>query len=164
MHPPSAERRRLLAGLSQPPPAAARFLLGQVLCTDGLTARIVETEAYLAEGDPAAHVYRGRTRRTEPLFGPPGTLYVYLVYGLHHCLNFSVDREGVGGCVLVRAAEAPEGRGTGPGRLTRLLGLDTRASGSRLFTPGCPLVLREGPPPAKVGVSRRVGLTVGRGH
>src|SRR5262245_61070207 len=103
------EKARLLGGLSQPPPEAARFLLGQVLVRRQgrmvRSVRIVETEAYLGTLDPAAHSFRGRTRRTEPLWGAPGTVYVYFIYGMHYCLNVSVDREGVPGCVLIRAAE-----------------------------------------------------------
>jgi DNA-3-methyladenine glycosylase len=166
--PGHAERARLLAGLAQPPPAAARFLLGQLLVRHErdrlLTARIVETEAYLGERDEAAHAYRGRTPRTAPLFGPPGTLYVYLVYGMHHCLNLAVDREGVPGCVLIRAAEPLPGSGLGPdacrgpGRLCRSLGIDRRLSGRHLFEPVPPLWLREGEPPARIGVSTRVGI------
>jgi DNA-3-methyladenine glycosylase len=129
-----------------------------------LAARIVETEAYLGEQDEAAHVYRGRTPRTEPLFGPPGTLYVYVVYGMHHCLNVAVDRAGVPGCVLIRAAEPLPGSSLapdacrGPGRLCRSLGIDRRLSGRHLFDDAALLTLREGAPPARIGVSRRVGI------
>jgi DNA-3-methyladenine glycosylase len=164
--PGPAERARLMAGLSQPPPAAARFLLGQVLVRrDGRrvrAARIVETEAYLGEGDPAAHSFRGRTTRTEPLWGRPGTIYVYFIYGMHHCLNLAVEREGAAGCVLIRAAEAlaglEPGAGRGPGRLARALGLDTRDSGGHVFDRQTRLYLREGTPPARVGVSARIGI------
>lgn len=161
-------RARLRALLSRPAEDAARGLIGCVLVrrARGRTraARIVEAEAYLGEGDPAAHVFRGRTRRTEPLFGPPGTVYVYLVYGLHHCLNLAVDGPGVAGCVLIRAAEPLPGSGLaagscrGPGRLCRALAIDTRLSGRHLFEAGAPLTLLEGPPPATVAVSRRVGI------
>jgi DNA-3-methyladenine glycosylase len=163
-----AERRRLLAGLAQPPDPAARFLLGQVLVrTRGrqrLAVRIVETEAYLGAGDPAAHAFRGRTARTEPLWGPPGTLYVYFIYGMHYCLNLAVEAEGTPGCVLIRAAEPCEGSALpadacrGPARLCRTLGLDARFSGRHLFEPGAALTLREGPPPPRIGVSPRVGI------
>jgi len=127
-------------------------------------ARIVETEAYLGAADPAAHTFRGRTPRTEPLFGPPGTLYVYLVYGMHHCLNLAVDGPGTAGCVLVRAAEPLPGSGLaadacrGPGRLCRALGIDTRLSGRHLFEDDPPLTLRRGRNPARVAVSPRIGI------
>jgi DNA-3-methyladenine glycosylase len=165
----AAEARRLARGLAQEPPAAARFLLGQVLvrrlARRVVAARIVETEAYLGAEDPAAHAYRGRTARTEPLWGPPGTVYVYFIYGMHHCLNLSADRAGRPGCVLVRAAEPLPGTGLGPtdcrgpGRLCRALALDTRHSGLSVFDPSSGLWLREGTPPARIGVSARVGIT-----
>jgi DNA-3-methyladenine glycosylase len=126
--------------------------------------RIVEAEAYLGSTDPAAHVYRGRTPRTEPLFGPPGTLYVYFVYGMHHCLNVAVGGPGVAGCVLVRAAEPLPGSGLpglacrGPGRLCRALAIDTRLSGRHLFERDAPLTLREGRAPERVAVSPRIGI------
>jgi DNA-3-methyladenine glycosylase len=164
--PPSAtERDRLLRGLSRPPEAAARFLLGKWLIRGGLPpVRIVETEAYLGVDDPAAHAFSGLTRRNAPLWEAPGTLYVYFIYGMHHCLNLSVDAAGTPGCVLIRAAEPPSGSTLGPrscqgpGRLCRTLGLDLGDSGTRLFTPACRLLLRDGPSP-RTGVSARVGIT-----
>ena len=165
--PGAAETRRLLRVLSRPAVEAAPRLLGQVLVRRlgkrVVAARIVETEAYLGSEDPAAHAFRGPTRRTEPLWGPPGTVYVYFVYGMHYCLNLAVDREGAPECVLIRAAE-PLGDDLdplacrGPGRLCRALGLDTRASGSHLFAPGTSLYLREGRPPRRIGCSPRVGI------
>lgn len=163
------ERSRLLRLLGGRTVDAARGLLGCVLvrrCGDRvLRARIVETEAYLGPEDPAAHSYAGRTRRTEPLWGPPGTLYVYFIYGLHHCLNLAVDRDGFPGCVLLRAAEPLAGDGLadaecrGPARLCRALGIDVRLSGRHLFEADWALTLREGDPPARVGVAPRVGIT-----
>ena len=161
-------RARLRALLSRPAAEAARGLIGCVLVrrVRGRTraARIVEAEAYLGAGDPAAHVFRGRTPRTEPLFGPPGTVYVYLVYGMHCCLNLAVDGPGVPGCVLLRAAEPLPGSGLpedacrGPARLCRALSIDTRLSGRHLFERNGPLTLREGTTPRRVAVSRRVGI------
>ena len=168
MKPPSpAERRRLLAILARPPAEAAPRLLGQLLVRRfrgrALAARIVETEAYLGQGDPAAHACRGRTARTEPLWGLPGTIYIYFIYGMHHCLNLAVDREGMPGCVLIRAAEPlgglPPDACRGPGRLCRTLDLVADHSGAHIFDPGSPLVLREGEPPRRVEVSPRVGIT-----
>ncbi len=161
-------RARLRALLSRPAAQAARGLIGCVLVrrVSGrtLAARIVEAEAYLGAADPAAHVYRGRTPRTAPLFGPPGTLYVYFVYGMHHCLNVAVDGPAVAGCVLIRAAEPLPGSGLpadacrGPGRLCRALSIDTRLSGRHLFERDAPLTLREGRPPRRIAVSRRIGI------
>lgn len=162
------EQARLQARLELPAASAARALLGTVLerrrGRRRILARIVETEAYLGVLDPAAHAHRGRTPRTEPLWGPPGTVYVYFVYGVHHCLNLAVDRTGVPGCVLIRAAE-PLDAGLdpralqGPGRLCRGLDIDTRLSGTHLFDPRAALTLRPGTPPRRIGVSPRVGIS-----
>lgn len=162
------ERARLRALLSLPAAKAARALIGCVLVRRlrgrRLEARIVEAEAYLGSSDPAAHAFRGRTLRTAPLFGPPGTVYVYFVYGMHHCLNLAVDGPGTPGCVLIRAAE-PLPRSSldalalrGPGRLCRALGIDRRLSGRHVFEAGAPLTLGYGRPPRRVAVSRRVGI------
>jgi DNA-3-methyladenine glycosylase len=161
------ETRRLLRLLSLPAAEAAPLLLGKILVRRRgrrlQAVRLVETEAYLGIGDPAAHASHGRTARTEPLWGVPGTVYVYFIYGMYHCLNLVTDRGGAAGCVLIRAAE-PQSAGMepsscrGPGRLCRSLGLDTRSSGTHLFVPGSELYLREGPAPTRVGVSPRVGV------
>lgn len=163
------EEARLRALLGRPTIEAARALIGCALVRRlgrrTLRARIVETEAYLGEGDPAAHAAAGRTPRTEPLWGEPGTLYVYFIYGVHHCLNVAVDRSGHPGCVLVRAAEPLDDSGLaplacrGPGRLCRALGIDRGLSGRHLFEAEAPLSLREGEPPQCIGVATRVGLS-----
>jgi DNA-3-methyladenine glycosylase len=165
--PAGREQRRLLALLARPPEEAAARLLGTVLVRRRgracHAARIVETEAYLGESDPAAHAFRGRTARTEPLWGRPGTVYVYFIYGMHHCLNLAVEREGAAGCVLIRAAEPllglELGATTGPGRLCRALEIDTALSGRHVFDTDSALYLREGTPPRRVGVSTRVGIS-----
>jgi DNA-3-methyladenine glycosylase len=169
---PSNERARLRRLLAAPARDAARALVGCVLVRrlGGRTvaARIVEAEAYLGERDPAAHVYGGRTPRTAPLYGAPGTLYVYFVYGMHHCLNIAVDASGTPGCVLIRACEPLAGSGlppaslSGPARLCRALEIDTRLSGRHLFEARAPLTLREGAPPSRVAVARRIGINVAR--
>lgn len=93
------------------PRKVARDLLGKVLVRAAeprepeLTARIVEVEAYLGEGDPAAHTFAGKTLRNEVLFGPPGYAYVYFIYGNHYCLNVSCEPDGQAGGVLFRAVE-----------------------------------------------------------
>lgn len=119
------------------PIALARALLGRLLVRSHAggrlqIGRIVETEAYLGPHDLAAHSARGRTSRTEVLFGPAGRAYVYLVYGLHHCFNVGAGR---GAAVLVRALEPIHGitvRTDGPGRLTAALGIDRALNGTSL--------------------------------
>jgi DNA-3-methyladenine glycosylase len=95
------------------PRKVARALLGKLLIRKtarGLLAgRVVETEAYLGEGDAAAHAVAGKTARNFVLFGPPGHAYVYFIYGNHFCLNVSCLPDGVPGCVLFRALEPVAG-------------------------------------------------------
>jgi DNA-3-methyladenine glycosylase len=104
----------------------ARDLLGKVIQHGAVSARIVETEAYLGIDDAAAHSARGPTPRTRVIFGPPGRAYIYLIYGMHYCLNVVAERDGVAGCVLIRAVEPLAGMrhlSNGPGKLTRALGI-----------------------------------------
>jgi DNA-3-methyladenine glycosylase len=73
-----------------------------------LSGRVVEVEAYIGEKDRACHARHGRTRRNAPMYGPPGHLYIHLIYGLHHCLNVVTEREGFPAAVLIRTLEPLE--------------------------------------------------------
>lgn len=116
-------------------------LLGKKLVFDGPHGRreglIVETEAYLGFDDRASHASRGRTPRNEPMFGPAGFSYVYLVYGMHWCLNIVTEPEGIPAAVLIRALEPLNGADpritSGPGKLTRWLGV-TGSDNQRALT------------------------------
>jgi DNA-3-methyladenine glycosylase len=111
-------------------------LLGATLLVDGVGGRIVELELYDHE-DPASHGYRGRTPRNASMFGPPGHAYVYLVYGMHHCMNVVTEREGHGAAVLLRAVEPVRNvtsRTSGPGLLCRAMGIDRRLNAHDLLS------------------------------
>ena len=140
---------------------------------DGVVAgRIVETEAYTGPEDLAAHSARGRTARTATMFGPPGHLYVYLIYGIHHCLNVVCGPGTKPEAVLVRAVAIDTGeelartrRGVdvpanrlaaGPGNVARALGLDRSADGADLLHG--PVRILDGPAPLRVTRRPRVGV------
>lgn len=117
----------------------AREVLGMHLVHRGPTGlqvgRIVETEAYKGPKDLAAHSARGRTQRTEVMFGPPGHAYVYLIYGFWHCLNFVTADHGVPHAVLIRGLEPIAGIDNtthGPGLLCRALHIDKTLNGADL--------------------------------
>jgi DNA-3-methyladenine glycosylase len=97
--------------------------------------RIVEVEAYLGPHDLAAHSAKGLTRRTRVMFGPPGHAYVYLVYGMHWCMNVVTEAPGKASAILLRAlepVEAVEARTQGPGLLCKAMGIDGRLKGHDL--------------------------------
>lgn len=119
----------------------ARELLGKLLVhkEPGGTriGRIVETEAYLGPHDRAAHSARGLTKRTRVMFGAPGHAYVYLIYGIHHCVNVVTEAEGHAAAVLLRALEPVqniEQRTSGPGLLCKAMGIDLRLNGHDLVS------------------------------
>lgn len=134
---------RLFQGLPLPrefydrdPRLVARDLLGMILVnrTDGVErlGRIVEVEAYLGPHDKAAHSSRGLTPRTRVMFGPPGYAYVFMIYGMHFCMNVVTEKEGLASAVLLRAIEPIRnisGSGSGPGRLSRAMHIDMRHNG-----------------------------------
>lgn len=169
------------------PRRVSRDLLGKVLVRREagklLAARVVEVEAYMGVGDPAAHAFAGPTARNRVLFGPPGHAYVYFIYGNHYCLNVSCMPEGKAGCVLFRAleplagvAEMEEARGlkgaaasprglrlltSGPGRLAEAFGITRPRDNDKDLTDArADLFLADdGYRPKRVLRTARVGIT-----
>ena len=128
------------------PLEVAPRLLGAVLTHGGVSVRLTEVEAYAGADDPGSHAHRGRTSRNAPMFGEPGRLYVYFVYGMHHCANLVTGPVGEPGAVLLRAGEVVAGLeaararrpgsadrdlARGPARMCRALGIDLGDNGVR---------------------------------
>jgi len=156
----------------------ARDLLGCILeCRTSAgvaSGRIVETEAYLGEHDLACHAAAGLTRRTAPLYGPPGIAYVYFIYGVHWCFNAVTREEGLPSAVLVRAVEPVAGiplmrarrpaarkdydLTNGPGKLCAALGIDVRHNALPLQR--APITIREGKrvSDGEVAITPRIGI------
>ena len=144
----------------------AQALLGKYLVHQGRggprIGRIVEVEAYLGPQDRASHSFHGLTPRTRVMFGPPGHAYVYLVYGMHHCLNVVTGRMGQGAAVLLRALEPVrnlQGRTSGPGLLCRARGVDLRRNAQDLCGPD--LYIAAPPRAAAAAIVRRPRVGVG---
>ncbi|MHB1499957.1 MAG: DNA-3-methyladenine glycosylase [Candidatus Dormibacteria bacterium] len=154
---------------ARPSPEVARDLLGCWLVRRGETGAIpvliCETEAYLGEQDPASHARMGPTPRNLPMYGPPGVAYVYLIYGMHHCLNVVTGPRGRAEAVLLRAA-LPSSllvgrRLDGPARLCSALGIDLRHNRLDLCSRGSAEVWferGEQPPEDQIAVGPRVGV------
>jgi len=143
----------------------ARDLLGKHLVhvIDGVArvGRIVETEAYLGEHDRAAHSSKGCTPRTRVMFGPPGHAYVYLVYGMHWCMNVVTEREGHASAVLLRALEPVqylEGRTQGPALLCKAMGITGALSGHDLLSQDLFVAAPAVEPPVAIVKSARIGV------
>jgi DNA-3-methyladenine glycosylase len=147
-------------------------LIGVTLLVDGVGGPIVEVEAY-DPTDPASHGYRGRTPRNAAMFGPPGRAYVYRSYGIHWCLNFVCEGEGVAAAVLIRALEPHYGvermeerrrmqnarlLAAGPGRLCEALGLTGEHDGLPLDRP--PFELRPRTEEPEIAAAPRIGISV----
>jgi DNA-3-methyladenine glycosylase len=141
--------------------AVARDLVGATFLLDGVGGVVVETEAYSAD-DPASHSYRGRTPRNAAMFGPPGHAYVYLIYGMHSCLNVVTDADGYPAAVLLRAVEAVEGLpgpARGPALLCRAMEIDRRYTGINLTSPPLYFLQGDSPiPPDRVASGPRIGI------
>ena len=147
---------------ARPAVEVAPDLLGAVIehqTAAGLVAvRLTEVEAYAGESDPASHAYRGKTRRTAVMFGPPGHAYVYFTYGMHFCVNLVCLPAGTAAAVLLRAGAVVEGEAlararratsrsgadlaSGPARLCRALGIDSSLNGADVCAADSPLRVR----------------------
>lgn len=167
---------------ARPTVEVARSLLGTILLhrtRRGLLAgAIVEVEAYLGQGDPAAHSSVGRTARTRVIFGAPGHAYVYKIYGLHCCLNVVAEPEGTPGCVLIRAMEPVCGIAvmrsrrmairranqiaSGPAKLTQAMGIGVEAYGLDLLGEPLSIRLPNRYPEIEMGTSKRIGIRKAR--
>jgi DNA-3-methyladenine glycosylase len=157
--------RRLTATFYRRPTlVVARDLLGRTLCrvlADGtvLRGRLLEVEAYDGPKDRASHAFRGLTKRNRVMFEAGGLAYVYLVYGMHHCLNIVTGDAGFPAAVLLRGATSPTAASaSGPGRLTKAFSVDRGLDGSS-FLSG-PLWLEAGDPVPDRSVRRtpRIGV------
>ncbi|MDR0320015.1 MAG: DNA-3-methyladenine glycosylase [Treponema sp.] len=159
---------------NQPTFDLAQSLLGKCLVFGGLRGIIVETEAYLKD-DPGCHASRGLTIRNAPMFGPAGQTYVYLIYGMYHCLNIVGGKKGEGEAVLIRALEPVDGialmqrkRKTkkienlcnGPGKLTQAFGI-TRKHNNLSLLEG-PLYVYNSKLKPEIVRTTRIGLSVGK--
>ena len=166
----SADLRDVLGGAVH---EVAPLLLGSVVSHAGVSVRLTEVEAYGAADDAGSHAHRGRTRRNAVMFGPPGRLYVYFTYGMHHCANVVCGPDGEAAAVLLRAGEVVSGLdlarvrrpsstdrdlARGPARLCRVLDLDLANDGQVLGTSGLELRLGDTPDPENVSRGPRVGL------
>lgn len=149
---------------SRPTLVVARSLVGKYLVRKNgkgaILGKIIEVEAYIGTEDKACHASKGRTARTEVLFGPPGMSYVYLIYGMYHMLNVVTERPEFPAAVLIRAIEIDGQLIDGPGKLCRELGID-RSLHQLDMTNGQSLWFEDRGirvPPRQVGTLPRIGV------
>jgi len=168
----------------------ARNLLGKYLISKKdiipLVGKIVETEAYLQNGDPACHAYKGKTKRNEIMFGPPGHLYIYFTYGMHFCMNLVTEPENTAGAVLIRAVEPREGINemvhnrlirsglkkidnfnvaNGPAKLCQAFNLSTMENGLKLSPDGIYIgykINENDIDEKEIEISPRIGISTGK--
>ena len=168
----------MLAGkkfFNQPTVELAKALLGKYLVFGNLRGKIVETEAYLYPDDPGCHAAKGLTKRNAPMFGPAGRSYVYIIYGMYHCLNVVSGKKGEGEAVLIRALQPIEGievmkkrRKTdktenlcsGPGKLTQAFGITKEHNNLDLLS--AKLQIHNSREKPEITSSTRIGLTEGK--
>jgi len=165
--------------LEQPAYIAAPQLLGAILEREMngqiVRVRIVEVEAY-DETDAASHSYKGRTPRTDIMFGEPGHLYVYFTYGMHYCCNVVTGPEDTGAAVLIRAVEPIEGEAfmqdlrkqagielsNGPAKLCKALGIDKNMNGHDLTQAPLKLIIQSPLKKNEITQTQRIGISQGK--
>jgi len=160
---------------NQPTVILAKALLGKYLVFHKMKGIIVETEAYLFKDDPGCHASRGITARNAPMFEEAGRAYVYLIYGMYHCLNIVSGKKGEGEAVLIRALEPvsgiesmqkrrktkkPENLCNGPGKLTQALGITRKQNNQSLLSGDFRIFDSKIKP--KITTTTRIGLSLGK--
>lgn len=142
----------------------AKDLIGQVMNFSSYQGIITETEAYVGSGDPACHAARGKTKRNEVMFHKAGTSYVYLIYGMYHCLNFVTEHEGFPAAVLIRGAYIPGvdyKKTNGPGKLCRFLNI-TREHNALDIVNNKDFYVSEGGYKLNFDITERIGISQGK--
>jgi len=155
---------------NQPTLKVAQQLLGNFLIhqigNKLLVGKIIETEAYVGLNDKASHASRGRTPRTEIMFGQPGFWYIYLIYGMYYCLNIVTEHKSYPAAVLIRGLEPVSGlrsnvKTNGPGKLCREFKIDKNLNRTPAFGPKAKLWIEDSgqnPKPSQIKKSPRVGV------
>lgn len=135
----------------------AKQLLGKIIVRrigkKNIKEKITETEAYVGVHDLASHSSKGITKRNSVMFGPAGRVYVYLIYGLHHCLNIATEKEGTGSAVLIRGVE----KISGPGRVCKFLQIDRNFNGLDITKNG-ELYILDADPVKNIVSGPRIGV------
>ncbi|MCS6808240.1 MAG: DNA-3-methyladenine glycosylase [Bacteroidota bacterium] len=163
---------------ARPTQIVAYELLGAILVRRNghgiLAGRIVETEAYLHDNDPASHAFRGRTPRNDAMFAAPAHLYIYKIYGIHYCVNITTEEEGRGAAVLLRAIEPLQGLDimiqrrqtsvlhnlcSGPGKLAQAFGFTLQDNYKSIVQPTLHILPAPTTTTIDVGISPRIGIT-----
>lgn len=135
----------------------AKDLLGKTLVFGNLKGIITETEAYRGSDDEASHAYKGITKRSAIMFGPPGYTYVYMIYGMYYCINIVTEEEGKPSAVLIRGMALPDVYLNGPGKICRHLGITTKENGINLLS-SKKLYLTKGVDVGNIKITKRIGI------
>ena len=135
----------------------ARDLIGKNLVFRNFQGIITETEAYRGSDDEASHAYKGISNRSAIMFGPPGYLYVYMIYGMYYCINVVTEEVGYPSAVLIRGLRLPDIHLDGPGKICRYLGITTRDNGINLISNDS-FYLTQGINIENIEITTRIGI------
>jgi DNA-3-methyladenine glycosylase len=144
----------------------AQELIGARLHFNDHSGIITETEAYIGQDDPACHAAKGLTPRTKVMFGAAGYSYVYLIYGMYHCLNIVTEAEGFAAAVLIRGVmcDTNQRHLDGPGKLCKTWGITRDQNAINMCTDNATLYVTEGSPADHILTTPRIGIKVGTEH
>jgi DNA-3-methyladenine glycosylase len=137
---------------------AAKNLLGKKIILGERQGIIIETEAYRGEDDPASHGHRGLTKRNAAMFSSPGNLYIYICYGIHHCLNIVVEEEGQAAAVLIRAIKTNNAIINGPGKVCKYLHISMQHNFKSLLN-GDEIYITQSVMPVRILTTNRIGIS-----